>query len=201
MLSSVGRPREHDEHTATALLDAAERAVQDGGLQALSVRALATEVGTTTRAVYSLFGSKAGLVVALGARAYDLLRIGVETLPITDDPVGDLIEAGLVFRRLAIEHPALFTIGVQRVLPTSDLWPQFRDSATAALAALHARIARLADAGVLGERSVDEAAFQFHSLCEGMASVELRAAQPNPRAAHLWRGGLSALVHGFALPA
>ena len=53
----MGRPREHDAGTAAALLDAAERIVESEGLAALSVRRVADEVGTTTRAVYSLFGS------------------------------------------------------------------------------------------------------------------------------------------------
>jgi AcrR family transcriptional regulator len=52
----MGRPREHDQATAEALLDAAERTVQAAGLEGLSVRGVADDVGTTTRAVYSVFG-------------------------------------------------------------------------------------------------------------------------------------------------
>jgi AcrR family transcriptional regulator len=81
MLSTVGRPREHDERTAAALLAAGERAITDGGLEALSVRGVATEAATTTRAVYSLFGSREGLIAALGAHAYDVLRGELERLP------------------------------------------------------------------------------------------------------------------------
>ena len=38
----MGRPREHDERTAVALLTAAERAVEAGGVEALAVRAVAS---------------------------------------------------------------------------------------------------------------------------------------------------------------
>jgi hypothetical protein len=69
----MGRPREYDERTAAALLDAAERTASEAGLKALSVRQ-AGAVGTTTRGVYSLFGLKEGLVVALCTRALTLLR-------------------------------------------------------------------------------------------------------------------------------
>src|SRR5262245_23813820 len=106
----MGRPREHDDRTAAALLAAAERAVEQGGSDALSLRAIANEAGTTTRAVYSLFGSKGGLIAALGAAAFEFLRTGVESVPLTDDPAADLVETGLVFRRLAIERPALYAI-------------------------------------------------------------------------------------------
>src|SRR6185437_7145886 len=110
----MGRPREHDERTAAALLAAAERAVEAGGPDLLSVRGVADAVGTTTRAVYSLFGSKDGLIAALGAQAFEFLRAGLVALPLTDDPAADLVETGLVFRRLAIERPALYAIGIQR---------------------------------------------------------------------------------------
>jgi AcrR family transcriptional regulator len=195
----VGRPREHDESTAVSLLEAAERTVEAGGLAALSVRGVAADVGTTTRAVYSLFGSKDGLVVALGARAFDLLGAAVAALPETDDPAADLVEAGLVFRRFAREHPALFTVGVQRALLTREQWHRFRDAASEALATLHVRLERLAADGGLGGRSVGEAAWQFHALCEGLAAAELRdpglAGDPQER----WRAALAALVRGFAV--
>ena len=149
----MGRPREHNQDTATALLATAERTVEAHGLAALSVRAVAAQTGTTTRAVYSLFGSKDGLVVALGMRAYELLGAAVAGLPTTDDPAADLVDAGLVFRRFAREHPALFTIGIQRALPSPELWDQFRAAAATALSVLCARIDRVGDRSGLGGRS------------------------------------------------
>src|SRR6188472_4180791 len=146
----MGRPREHGEQTAAALLRAAERTIQDRGPDALSVRGIATEVGTSTRAVYSLFGSKEGLIAALGAHAFDLLRSGLDGLETTDDPGADLIAAGLMFRRFAVEHPALFAIGVQRSIATTKLWEEpVRPAADRALTTLKCRVKRLDDAGLL----------------------------------------------------
>jgi AcrR family transcriptional regulator len=83
----MGRPREHHQHTAAALLDAAERIVEEDGVDALSIRQVAGASSETTRAVYSLFGSKDGLVVALGRRASgELLGTEIEALPATSDP-------------------------------------------------------------------------------------------------------------------
>jgi AcrR family transcriptional regulator len=200
MLSSMGRPREHDEQTAAALLTAAERTIQIRGLESLSVRRLAGDVGTTTRAIYSLFGSKEGLIGALGAHAFDLLRHAVVALPTTDDPAEDLIEAGMVFRRFAIEHPSLFSIGVQRNLPSSEIWERFRSAASSARAALEDRLARLAERGLLGRRTVTSALCEFHALCEGLAAMELRGTCPPEVAEQWWREGLGALVAGFAMP-
>ena len=195
----MGRPREHDEATAAALLEAAERTVESEGLAALSVRGVANEADTTTRAVYSLFGSRDGLVVALGARAFDLLGAAVAALPESEDPAADLVEAGLVFRRFAREHPALFTVGVQRRLPSRELWDRFRDAARTALSTLHARLDRLASLDALGGRSVAEAAWQFHALCEGLAAAELRDPGFGDDGEGRWRAGLDALVRGFAV--
>jgi AcrR family transcriptional regulator len=201
MLRHVGRPRRHGEQTAGALLDAAERIVESEGLEALTVRRVADAVGTTTRAVYSVFGSKDGLVVALGARAFELLRADVVALPTTRDPAADLVDAGVgVFRRFATEHPALFRIGVQRSFPDAALAAGFRDVATAALAGLAARVERLEAAGLLGGRSVRDAVLAFHALCEGLAAIELRGLLPAGDEERIWRDALTALVQGLATP-
>src|SRR3954447_5944804 len=190
----MGRPREHDERTAAALLAAAERAIEDGGSEALAVRGIAKEVGTTTRAVYSLFGSRDGLIAALGAQAFEFLRAGLEALPFTEDPAADLVETGLVFRRLAVERPALYAIGIQRDAGDGPPWQTVCDAADAAFAMLGQRVARLADAELLGDQTVDEATLQFHALCEGLATVERRGMRTPFDADRLWRGGLSALI-------
>jgi AcrR family transcriptional regulator len=194
----MGRPREHDETTAAALLEAAERTVEAAGIEALSVRGVARDAGATTRAVYSLFGSKDGLVVALGARAYELLGAAVGALPQSDDPAQDLVDAGLVFRRFAREHPALFAVGIQRELPSPELWDRFRGAASDALRLLFARLERLGEQDGLGGRSVAEAAWQFHALCEGLAAVDRRQPGVNHSSEERWRAALAALVRGFA---
>ena len=194
----MGRPKEHDQHTAAALLAAGERAVAQGGLEALSVRGVAAEAATTTRAVYSLFGSRDGLIAALGAHTYDLLRAALERLPQTADPQADMVEAGLMFRRFALEHPALFSIGIQRTLASSELWPQFRAAANDALAVLSRRLARLQENDLLAGRTVRDATTQFHALCEGLAALELREALPAEDAERIWRDALTALIAGLA---
>jgi AcrR family transcriptional regulator len=192
----MGRPREHDEATAVALLVAAERKVQERGADALSVRGVADEAGTSTRAVYSLFGSKDGLIAALGARMFGLLQEGLDALAPTEDPGADLVAAGLMFRAVAVEHPSLFAVGVQSLAPGSS--PIVRSAASDALAELRRRVGRLADAGRLGGRGVDDATLQFHALCEGFAALELRGVIAPTEGERLWREGLTALVNGFA---
>jgi AcrR family transcriptional regulator len=197
-MANVGRPREHDERTGALLLAAAERVVEAEGQQALSLRRIAVEAKTTTRAVYSLFGSADALRAALGARAFLLLGAGVEALARSDDPIADLVEAGLVFRQFATAHRALFGLAVQMTQTSPSVATRFRSARGQALASLRARIERLEARGLLGGRSVREAVFAFHALCEGLAAVELRHLMPQGEEADLWRSALTALVTGFA---
>jgi len=194
----MGRRRQHDESTATSLLDAAEALIAKEGPEALSLRDVAHDAGTTTRAVYTLFGSKDALLGALGTRAFDFLGKEIGELPTTDRLEDDIVEAALVFRQFAIEHPALFSVAFHRADPL--VAPRFRPAASEALAVLYQRFQLLADAGLLGGRSVPEAALQFHALCEGLASIELRAASTpvRPDWEKLWRSAVRALVSGFA---
>jgi AcrR family transcriptional regulator len=194
----MGRRREHDERTAAALLDAAERIVAEQGVDALSLREVARGAGTTTRAIYSLFGSKDGLIGALGVRAFNLLQREIEALPASDRPSDDLIEVALVYRRFALEHPALFSIAFHRANPA--IWPRFRASAMDALAVLDKRFEPLADADLLGGRSVSEASTQFRALGEGVAWTELRGNPLPPDPERFWRNAFHALITGFAAP-
>jgi AcrR family transcriptional regulator len=199
----MGRRKLHGDRTAEALLETAERVVETEGLEALTVRRVAEDAGTTTRAVYTTYGSKEGLVVALGRRAFDYLREGLERLPPTTDPAADLVDAGvLVFRRLVVDHPSLFRIGVLwDALPDSQLVAGFRSEQRSALAGLRDLVARLEAAHVLGGRSVPDAAREFHALCEGLAAMELRSLLPDGEEERIWRDALTTLVRGFDRPA
>jgi AcrR family transcriptional regulator len=180
---------------ATALLDAAEQLVQDHGVEGLSIRCLADRVGATTRAVYASYQSKAGLLVALGERTFDILGASVAALPTTDDPGADLIEAAVsVFRRFALDHPSLFRLAVQQAATPAEVIQEFRPSAQTTFAELERRIARLDVA------RVGDAALAFHALCEGMAAVELRCMTDPERAEDQWRRAFAALVDGLTRP-
>jgi AcrR family transcriptional regulator len=149
----MGRPREHDDTTRLALLDAAERIVEEEGPESLSVRAAADAVGVSTRAVYSTFGSKSGLLDGLVQRAYELLASAITRLPTTKDPARDLVEAALrVFRPMAIGHPSLFRLAFLRVVPDLDVGAGTRAAATEAFDSLCDRFRRLEAAGGLGGR-------------------------------------------------
>ncbi|MFN2562437.1 MAG: TetR/AcrR family transcriptional regulator [Jatrophihabitans sp.] len=190
----MGRLRVHGAATADALLVVAERLVETEGVNAVTVRRVAEEAGTTTRAIYSTFGTKDALLAALGIRAFELLGAFVRRVALTDDPAADLVRVGAIaFRDFARRHTGLFRIGFDPVATPPQIWSEVAQVNAQAWQALLARIERLG----LG-RPIEPLALQFHALCEGLAVNELRGTLGSPRAAKaLWRQALTALVSGW----
>jgi AcrR family transcriptional regulator len=191
----VGRPREHDDTTRAALLAAAERLIDEGGPDSASVRAVADEVGTSTRAIYTVFGSKQGLLEALATRLFEDLNEAIEALPRTDDPAADLVEGGIqAFRKTVLAHPSLYRLVFLRVVPDLELGPDFGQVAYEAFGRMQALVERVAGDGP----AVHERALAFHALTEGLASMEVRGQMLDTlNAERTWREALTALVRGF----
>lgn len=182
----MGRPREHGEETAQALLKAGEELLVERGVSAISVRAVAERAGTTTRAVYALFGSKASLVEAIAALGYRFLAESVDAIPRTAEPRVDLVAVGGVFRTFAVVRPALFRLTFERADGEVFSSDRVRRAAAAAYEALIALIHRAQESGDLDPgRTPDEIAYMIHAVCQGLAGSEL-AAQPPPIGASMW---------------
>ncbi len=202
--SSEPSRRSIAEETRAALRAAAEQLVAEGGPAALSVRAVARRAGTTTRAVYSLFDSKEGLLVdALAQGAFEFLADGIDALAETDDPAADLVEVGLsVFRALVLEHPALYRVAFQRIVPGLRAGPELTAARERAFGRLLAKVERLEQAGMLRGKTVRQAAVELNAIMEGLANAELRGAilrlLPAGAEEQAWRDALWTVVRGFA---
>ena len=179
---------------ARLLLDAAELLVSVQGPRGLSMRAVADEVGTTTRAIYSLFGSKEGLIAALGVRAFDLLGAAVNAVPVTDDPAADLVEAGAGAFSSTL-HGASRPVQTRRAAGRRHAQlVEIRIAANRAWVALQTRVERLQRDRRQACVDVQEAVKAFHALCEGLAALELRGFVSGEGE---WRMALTALVNGL----
>lgn len=197
----MGRPKLHDATTERDLLAAAEGLLAAEGVSALSVRRLAEAAGTSARAIYSVFGDRAGLVRALFQEAFVALRDDVGALPLTDDPMADLVAAGTDgFRRWAHARSALYRM-VFEAMPRVGEPPPTTEAGIEAFGLLVQRVRRCVAAGLLPPGSETKVALAFHALCEGMASLELRGRfplDPAQDSVEAWRINLTALVKGFA---
>lgn len=190
----MGRPKEHDETTRAALLAGAERLIDEGGPDAASVRAVADEVGTSTRAVYSVFGSKQGLLEALATGFFEELQTATDAIPLTDDPTADLVNAAMnAWRRTVLRHPSLYRLVFLRLVPDLELGPEFGQVAYSALGKLQALVDRVAPGPGVHERTL-----AWHALTEGLASMEVRGQMLDTlNAERIWRNALTSLARGF----
>jgi AcrR family transcriptional regulator len=200
----MGRPRIYDHRTRVSLLRAAERLAGRGGADAVTVRRVAEAAGTTTRAVYSVFGSKAGLLAALNRESFRALTQAVDKVPRTGDPLDDLVRVGVLgFRQYALRNPDLFRLVFEGDVAYKATGTEDAEVRPLALARLRERVGRCAQAGLLSAAAIDQVVTSFHALCQGLASLELQGRLPLPRGTpgnrlRIWREALRALVLGFA---
>jgi AcrR family transcriptional regulator len=92
------------------LVAAAERLLQDEGIDALTIRRVATEVDASRQVVYSRFGDKAGLLRALHDEGFHRMAASMDAL---DEPPGTdahILALGFAYRRTAHDAPALFDL-------------------------------------------------------------------------------------------
>ncbi|MEU5720508.1 TetR/AcrR family transcriptional regulator [Micromonospora sp. NPDC047738] len=98
--------------TLSEIKDGARRLLVTGGIEAVSLRAIARDMGMTAPAIYRYFPSLEALVAGLAGDLYDELRQEVEAARDASgpDPAGQLLEMCRALRRWAVGHPAEFTL-------------------------------------------------------------------------------------------
>jgi len=114
----LAKPYHHGD-LRNALLTAARRRLETGGLDGLSLRALAKAAGVSHAAPAHHFGDRQGLVGALVGRGFeDLAAVIREAVATASTPFEALDAVGVAYVRFAADHPELFRLIVQR---TPDL--------------------------------------------------------------------------------
>jgi AcrR family transcriptional regulator len=195
----MGRPKEHDEATRERLLDAAEQLSATHGWEALTVRRIAEEAGTSTRAVYALFDSKQGLEQALHEVMFTRLRDLLQARERSDDPRQDVVNQALAYRRWAIERPERYALAMHRFIGRRAR-PRSAEGlavSRAALDELREGIRRCDEAGLLiGDRDPEDVVTQLRATVHGLAEFEnLGLLAPDPESQ--WLTAVSALLDGY----
>ncbi|WP_413100082.1 TetR/AcrR family transcriptional regulator [Streptomyces sp. Inha503] len=93
------------------LLDIAGQLLEEGGADALTIRAVATSAGVTPPAVYLHFASKRELVHATCLRVWSSLFIELEAVSRgVPDPVTALHETCVAYITFGLRHPAQYRL-------------------------------------------------------------------------------------------
>ena len=119
---STWRARHHAEMSAK-IKETARLLLTTGGADAVSLRAIAREIGVTPAAIYRYYSSIQELVDELRADIMDELDAQVKFVhdeACADSPVIRIGEMAQAFRRWAIEHPNEFWLALGPSSPGDD---------------------------------------------------------------------------------
>jgi AcrR family transcriptional regulator len=177
LIGEVERAQAPDNPKQRALLEAAARIIATHGPEAVSVRALAAEVGTSTMAVYTWYGSKANLMRAVFHEAFRRFGERLVGESRDGDPLVVLIRLGRAYREHALANPNLYVVMFGQNPALFE--PSAADLVLAAstFEILVDAVSRCVDAGVLScePRS---GAWQIWASVHGAMSLELLQNEP-----------------------
>jgi len=163
----------HTADLATRLVDEAGRLLSTEGAAALSLRRLAAATGTSTMAVYTLFGDKQGLLAAMYRAGFERLGGALEAAQADDDPLAALANLGLAYRATALANPHLYDLMFGHPVATFAPDAEAQRVADAAYRPLVEAVRRCLDAGALVGGDAERIAGYLWAVSHGMVSLEL----------------------------
>ncbi|WP_316766774.1 TetR/AcrR family transcriptional regulator [Streptomyces sasae] len=193
----MGRPRTNDDAVKERLVVCATEMMATGSRESVTVRAVAVAAGTSTTAVYSLFGGKDGLIAAVRDRAVAGLFQDLSAVPNSADPLADLYALAVAYRRWGCGHRHLYTVlfgGAQSFDPSGAVGT--RDPVRPLVAAIDRAVA----GSVLTGESTSIALSLWVTL-HGLVTLELAEALDAPTAEAAFRSVIHAALRGWATPA
>lgn len=174
--------RSYDEALRESLIELAARTIGHSGVSGLALRRLAHDAGTSTNAVYTMFGSKAALVQTVLDRGRSSLEQAQRAVTGYDDPLDDFMALGRAYRQWALEHPAMYGLIFSADAAAPAGAPSGGDDEVPlALAPLAQVLGRLVSAGVFRADPVPLMAMSAWAMVHGAVTLELGLLQARPR--------------------
>jgi AcrR family transcriptional regulator len=194
----MARPRLRNDELRGRLLDGALQLVEQGGVAALTTRAVAASADSSMSAVHELFGGKPGLIRAMFVEGFARLAADYRALPVTDDAQADVMALTLAFRQFAVTNRQLFDVMFSR--PFAEFEPDLDDMQAAA--DVHRVVMRRITAllGSHTSRAVrHDVALSITAVMQGLAHMELAGILGSHAASieRRWRQTVAATVRGL----
>ena len=193
--------------TDEAILAAAARLLEEGGLDALTMQAVAAEVGVRAPSLYKRIRDRAALVRAVQDAAAAELEAVLSKAVRGKDPRADLIAMADAFRAFAHRRSGVYGLLFAALPDEMRVSPEANQAAVApVLTALTALVVGRGQAGPTGapRRIGDplEAARLFVAFAHGFVSMELAGAfRLGGDVERAWRAGVRTIVDAVAGPA
>ncbi|MFJ3958858.1 TetR/AcrR family transcriptional regulator [Arthrobacter sp. NPDC090010] len=164
----MARPVTHDAALRQQLLDATAELVAERGPSQVTLRELASAAGTSTTAIYALFGGKAQLLRAVVDHGFASFGAAQHAAA-----AGGLKKLGRAYREWALEHQALYRLMFGGLLSLQSECEGGSPSSDITQLPLLNAIRQGQGAGILLPAPAEEVAAIIWAQVHGMVSLEM----------------------------
>ncbi|WP_405485801.1 TetR/AcrR family transcriptional regulator [Nocardia sp. NBC_00511] len=193
----MGRPPTNDDATRDRLISAATDQLRDRSPGRLSMREVATAAAASTTSIYTLFGSRDGLLAAVRGHVSAQLFEVLAAVPAGDDPLADLLAIASAYRRWALDERHFYAVifgGGTTYTPSGT--PSDQDPA----APLVDAISRV-HASRYPTTEVNRIAVAVWATLHGFVTLELDGTLPSAYIDGVMSAAVKSLVIGWHAPA
>lgn len=185
----------YDDDLRRGILAEATRRLRDGGPETLGLRPLAASQGTSTTAIYTMFGGKAGLLAAVAVDADRGLAGALREVLGHDSVETDMRALCRAYRRWALENEGLYAlvVGEPAAAHRRDIGrggPQWRRP-------LLEIVDALVDEGVFRAVDVHEVTAAIWASLHGVVSLEMTVWRDSPSAEQYFETQLAAILRSW----
>jgi AcrR family transcriptional regulator len=194
----VPRQKQRTPELRAGLLRAALAILEADGVAAVTARSVARAAGTSTAAVYELFGAKGGLVRAVFFDGFAMLSDDLGRRVTAADPAAALRQTISTLRQFMAEHAALAQVMFGRPFAEFDPGPADTAAGAAVREFIVERARRAVQAGILAGDPTD-IAHVLLALAQGLAGQESAGWLGTSRASvdRRWSLGAEAVLRGL----
>ena len=203
------RPASHapyDDALRRGILAEAATRLVESGPEKLGLRPLAASQGTSTTAIYTMFGGKAGLLAAVAEDADLQLADALRAALGHDSVESDMLALCRAYRRWALEHQGLYGLIVGEPAPTvrgraggpGTAWDEGRRRGPHWREPLLEVVDALVDEGIFRSVDVHETATAVWASLHGIVSLELSVWRDSPSAEQHFETQLAAILRSWA---
>lgn len=192
------RPKQRTPELRDHVLEVALALLAAEGVQGFTARKIALTAGTSTPAVYELFGDKGGLVREVFFHGFQLLGTRLGGLEETSDPRADLIATFEAFRQFVRANPVLAEVMFSRPIADFHPGPEETRAGAAVREFIIGRVCRCIDAGIVAGDPAD-IAHVLLAAAQGLAAQETAEWLGTSKASvdRRWKLGIRAMLDGL----
>lgn len=161
----------HHGNLRQELLTRAWETIDADGLDALSLRQLARDVGVSHGASARHFADRTALLDAIAVTGFERMNAALEAAVATEPGFdGRLRAAGLAYIGFAVEHPAILDL-MYKAKHHADASPRLLEVSRASMAAVVALVTEAQAKGEIREGDVERQALVVFAAVHGVAAL------------------------------